>query len=96
MDNKDIQNIYYNLSAIKAPTPIKEAIVRVITELWEITLLCNECPTEEFKEEDYPDEDSIDALHESVDDMIRQEQYDEMMAEWYLNREKDEGTEYYC
>lgn len=94
MDNRDIQNIYENLSSIKAPPPIREALVRVITELYEVTLLCDEFPTEEIT--DYPDEESIDALHESVDDMIRQEQYEELMAEWYLNREKDEGSEYYC
>lgn len=93
MNNKDIQNVYYNLTAIKAPPPILESLVRVITELYEITLIADEIETEELTEE-YPDRQTLDEYYDTVDGMLSQERYEEMMADYWLNREKDEGTEY--
>lgn len=97
MNNKDIQNVYYNLTALKAPPPILESLYRVITELYECTLIADEIETEGLDEnEDYASISDYYENRESVDDMIREEQYQELMADYYLSREKDEGTEYYC
>ena len=93
MDNKDIQNIYENLTSIKAPPPILESLYKVITELYEVTLIAEE--VEQIDEnEDYDSISDYYENRETVDDMIRQEQYEELMAEYWINREKSEDYEY--
>lgn len=96
MDNKDIVFLYENQSSIKAPPPIRDAFIRVITELYDITLLYDEFPTEEFNDETYLDVDANDP-YETVDDMIRAEHYQALLdeqAEWQLSREDNESSEY--
>lgn len=85
---KDIQNVYENLSSIKAPPPIMESLERVINELYLVTQVAIEYQGEQIEE--YPSEDTIDALHEDLDGLITQERYEALMADYYLNREKDE------
>lgn len=92
MENKDIQNIYENFTSIKAPPPILESLYRVITELYECTLIADEI-TEELSQE-YPDPQTLDEYYDTVDGMLSQERYEELMADYYLSREKDEGREY--
>ena len=93
MNNKDIQNIYENLTSIKAPPPILESLYKVITELYECSILLDEYETEELTEE-YPDPETLDNYFDTLDGMIAQDNYAEMMAEYWINQEKNEGTEY--
>jgi len=93
MNNKDIKNVYENFTSIKAPPPILESLHKVITELYEITLIADEIECEELTEE-YPDPQTLDEYYDTVDGMLSQERYEDMMADYWLNREKDEGTEY--
>lgn len=85
---EDIQNIYENFTSIKAPPPIMESLERVINELYLVTQVTIEYQGEQMDE--YPSEDAIDALHEGLDDLITQERYEALMADYYLSREKDE------
>lgn len=86
--NEDIQNIYENFTSIKAPPPIMESLERVINELYLVTQVTVEYQGEQIEE--YPSEDTIDALHEDLDGLITQERYESLMADYYLSREKDE------
>ena len=90
---KDIQNVYYNLTSIKCPPPIMESLYRVITELYEVTLIADDIQSEMITEE-YPDPQTLDEYYDTLDGMISQEHYQELMADYYLSREKEEGYEY--
>jgi hypothetical protein len=85
----DIQNVYENFSSIKAPPPVLASLWNVINELYLVTQI----DIVEYQGdhiEEYPDGDAVDFIHEQLDDVLTQEHYEQLTAEFYLNREKNE------
>ncbi len=79
----NLELVYRSLDLIDAPEELYTSLCILITYLYE-----NDYFVESFNEQHMPPEE-LDDLHESLDDLLTQEKYDQQMAEYYISREEE-------